>query len=114
MKIFLSWVQKNSLSCCRTPLICGDFVRGICSDTGSHYPEVPKFGSVGTASTIVKDQGFPFCEEKAILIQGRLVKDRFVLTQTVLPVSWMDWEKHGLRHTSISAQGVNWLFNSGL
>lgn len=38
------------------------------SDTGSHYPEVPKFGSVGKASTIVKDHGFPCCEEKAILI----------------------------------------------
>lgn len=60
--------EEFSLAAFCTPLICGDFVRGICSDKGSHYPEVPKFGSVETASTIVKDQGFPFCEEKAILI----------------------------------------------
>lgn len=27
----------------------------------------------------------------------------------VLPVSWMDWDTDGPRHTSISAQGASWL-----
>lgn len=32
----------------------GDFVRGVCSVPGSHYPEVPKFVPVGVACAMYK------------------------------------------------------------
>lgn len=49
--------------------------------TGSHYPEVPKFVSVGVASATVKGRGFPCYGE---------IPNSFVLMPMVPPVSRMD------------------------
>lgn len=56
-----------------------DFVRGVCSIPGSHYPEVPKFVSVRIACAISKDQSFPCCGEKVMTSKGGLIPDGFVI-----------------------------------